>query len=178
MKRSVLVAAGTAVGVTAVVSYHAAAPSTSTSLASAGSSGGAANTATTSRGAAHSSARTHSASRAHSPSRSPSATTTTSPTTTSSTSSGTRSATGSMVGYPYGQLEVKVTEHGGRITAVAVVDHSTTDPQSQSIDQYAIPQLRQEVLSAQSAHVDGVSGASYTSQAYAQSVQSALDKLA
>ena len=41
----------------------------------------------------------------------------------------------------------------------------------------AIPQLRQEVLSAQSAHIDGVSGASFTSQAYVQSLQSALDQL-
>ena len=52
-----------------------------------------------------------------------------------------------------------------------------TDPRSVHIDDEAIPQLRQQVLAAQSASIDGVSGATFTSQAYAQSVQSALDQL-
>jgi uncharacterized protein with FMN-binding domain len=85
---------------------------------------------------------------------------------------------GQAVSYPYGDLRVKVTEHHGRITDVSIVSFSVPEAQSQSIDQFAVPRLRTEVLSAQSAHIDGVSGASYTSQAYAQSVQSALDRLA
>ncbi len=89
-----------------------------------------------------------------------------------------RSATGEDVSYPYGDLQVRVTRRGSQITDVSLVRLDSNDPRSQGIDQSAVPQLRQEALSAQSAHIDGVSGASYTSQAYAESLQSALDKLA
>jgi uncharacterized protein with FMN-binding domain len=65
----------------------------------------------------------------------------------------------------------------GKITDVSVVKLNVTDPRSQSIDEGALPELRAEALSAQSAKIDGVSGASYTSAAYVQSLQSALDRL-
>ena len=52
-----------------------------------------------------------------------------------------------------------------------------TDPTSQQICTEAIPMLRSEALSAQSGTIDGISGATYTSEAYTQSLQSALDKL-
>jgi uncharacterized protein with FMN-binding domain len=72
---------------------------------------------------------------------------------------------------------VTVTDTGGRITDVAMSSLSETDTRSVMIDDSAIPLLRQQVLSVQSANIDGVSGATFTSQAYAQSVQSALDQL-
>jgi uncharacterized protein with FMN-binding domain len=162
MKRSALVAAGTAVGVTAVVSYHAATPSTGASLASA--------PAATTGSTATAKTATAKTTKAQ--------TTSTSTTTTSSTDSGSRSAVGEAVSFQYGELQVKVSEHAGRITNVSIVRFDISDPHSESIDEYAVPRLRREVISAQSAHIDGVSGASYTSQAYEQSVQSALDKLA
>jgi uncharacterized protein with FMN-binding domain len=81
------------------------------------------------------------------------------------------------VNFQYGDLQVKVTMSGTRITDVSVVQINESDPRSASIDQSAVPQLRQEAISAQSAHIDAISGASYTSQAYEQSLQSALDKL-
>jgi uncharacterized protein with FMN-binding domain len=89
----------------------------------------------------------------------------------------TRSATGTVVSYAYGQLSVTVTEGGTRITDVEIASLNETDSRSVDIDDQAIPQLRQEVLSAQSGKIDGVSGATYTSQAYVQSLQSALDQL-
>ena len=174
MKRSVLVAAGTAVGVTAVVSYHAASPSTGTSLAATGP--GPTTTKSTSRATTAGSATTKSSSTSRTTTSG--ATTTTGTTTSHSNSSGTRSAVGEAVGFQYGDVEVKVTEHDGRITNVSIVRFGIADPHSESIDEYAVPRLRQEVIAAQSAHIDGISGASYTSQAYAQSVQSALDRLA
>lgn len=182
MKRSVLVAAGTAVGVTAVVSYHAATPSTSASLA-ASTSGSTSSSAAKSRSAAKRASADRSRSAAKSASAAKSSTTSSSTTTTSSTSStasvsGTRSAVGEAVSFQYGELQVKVSEHAGRITNVSIARFDISDPHSESIDAYAVPRLRQEVISAQSAHIDGISGASYTSQAYEQSVQSALDKLA
>lgn len=49
-------------------------------------------------------------------------------------------------------------------------------PAARQIDSTAIPQLTSETLTAQSARIDAVSGASYTSAGYIQSLQSALDK--
>jgi uncharacterized protein with FMN-binding domain len=72
---------------------------------------------------------------------------------------------------------VTVTESNGRITDVQMASLQETDSRSVEIDDQAIPQLRQEVLTAQNANIDGVSGATFTSQAYATSVQSALDQL-
>jgi uncharacterized protein with FMN-binding domain len=53
----------------------------------------------------------------------------------------------------------------------------TAEPYSQQLASQVIPMLRNEVLSAQSTSINAVSGATYTSQAYAASVQAALDKL-
>ncbi len=88
-----------------------------------------------------------------------------------------RSATGAVVPYGYGELSVMVTVHGDQITAVSVPLLRTAEPYSQQLAQQVIPMLRSEVLAAHSAQIHGVSGATYTSQAYAQSIQSALDKL-
>jgi len=89
----------------------------------------------------------------------------------------TRSAVGAEVQFGYGVLDVKVTVSGTRITDVSVPALQVIDPTSQQICEQVIPMLRSEVLSAQSATIDGISGATYTSASYAQSLQSALDKL-
>jgi uncharacterized protein with FMN-binding domain len=99
------------------------------------------------------------------------------PTTTTPAGTATRSATGAVTSYAYGQLSVTVTERGTKITDVEMASLNETDARSVEIDDQAIPQLRQEVLSVQSAHIDGISGATFTSQAYVQSLQSALDQL-
>jgi uncharacterized protein with FMN-binding domain len=83
--------------------------------------------------------------------------------------------TGQAVRMPYGTVQVKVTISSGRITDVTVLQ-APQGGRSGQIAQYATPQLRSEVLAAQSASVDSVSGATYTSQSYMQSVQSALDQ--
>lgn len=95
----------------------------------------------------------------------------------SSAGGATRSAIGSAVQFGYGVLDVKVTVSGSRITDVSVPALQVIDPTSQQICDQVFPMLRSEVLSAQSATIDGVSGATYTSASYAQSLQSALDKL-
>jgi uncharacterized protein with FMN-binding domain len=76
----------------------------------------------------------------------------------------------------YGIVQVKITVAGKRITNVAFVQLTAFDDRSQQINSDAAPTLLQETLSAQSAQIDSVSGASYTSQGYLQSLQSALDK--
>jgi len=64
----------------------------------------------------------------------------------------------------------------GKITDVQTLQLPGGQIRSQQIGQYAAPQLRSEVLAAQSAQVNTISGATYTSMAYLQSVQSALDQ--
>jgi uncharacterized protein with FMN-binding domain len=86
-------------------------------------------------------------------------------------------ATGAVAQNRYGNVQVRVTVAGGKITQVTAVQLPQSDPKSAEISQFAAPQLQSEVLAAQSAKIDGVSGASYTSQSYDTSVQSALDQL-
>lgn len=75
----------------------------------------------------------------------------------------------------YGIVQVKVTTSGNRITDITPMS-LPQGGRSGDISRYAAPALRREALSAQSAHIDSVSGASYTSAGYAQSLQSALDQ--
>jgi len=90
----------------------------------------------------------------------------------------TRTATGSAVNYSWGILSVKVTVSGKKITNVAIASlDDGGNPRSQMIDQQSVPILEQETLQAQSASIQGVSGASYTSQGFEQSLQSALQTL-
>ena len=102
---------------------------------------------------------------------------TASPTTTAPAASSTRNATGSDVQYRYGDIELAVTATGSKIDNITVVKNDATDGRSYQINSEAVPILESETLSAQSSQIDGVSGASYTSQAYVQSLQSALDQL-
>ena len=68
-----------------------------------------------------------------------------------------------------------MTISGTRITDVTSMS-LPEGGRSGDISKYAAPQLRREALTAQSAHIDSVSGASYTSAGYAMSLQSALDQ--
>lgn len=86
-------------------------------------------------------------------------------------------ATGKAENYGYGILAVSVSISGGRIVDVAVPRLRTLESYSQSIAQQVIPILGREVLQAQSANINGISGATYTSEAYAYSLQSALTSL-
>lgn len=102
---------------------------------------------------------------------------TTSTTTSTSPSTSPVIATGTMENYGYGQLSVQVTVSSSKITDLRVVGLQTAETYSQQIAQQVIPYLRRQVLATQNAHINGLSGATYTSEAYALSVQSALDKL-
>ncbi|MGI8760230.1 MAG: FMN-binding protein [Jatrophihabitantaceae bacterium] len=87
-----------------------------------------------------------------------------------------RTVMGDAIQTPYGVVQVKVTLSGSRITNVGFAQLSANDGTSQQINSAAAPILLQQTLSAQRANIDGVSGASYTSHGYEQSLQSALDK--
>jgi uncharacterized protein with FMN-binding domain len=75
----------------------------------------------------------------------------------------------------YGPVQVQITLRSGRITAADAIEYPTQDRRDQEINRYAVPELNQETLDAQSAQIDTVSGATYTSDGYRQSLQSAID---
>ena len=83
---------------------------------------------------------------------------------------------GSPVSDQYGSLQVKLTIKAGRISKVGFTTFVANDGHSAGIDQSAAPILIQETIAAQSAHIQGVSGATYTTDIYEQSLQSAIDK--
>jgi uncharacterized protein with FMN-binding domain len=89
---------------------------------------------------------------------------------------GTVTTLGALENYGYGELSARVSISGGRITGITVPVLRTAEQYSQQLAAQVIPTLRSEVLQAQSARINAVSGATYTSQAYAASVQAALDK--
>jgi uncharacterized protein with FMN-binding domain len=91
---------------------------------------------------------------------------------------GLRTAVGVQVNYYFGILSVSVTASGSKVTKVTIATlNDGGNSRSQSIDQQSLPILEQEALQAQSANIQSVSGASYTSAGFAQSLQSALTKL-
>jgi uncharacterized protein with FMN-binding domain len=161
MKRAPIVLGSTAVGLGLVLTFHTHSPSLS--KLSVGATAGAGPTP---------------------PASSPPTTAgngsqpgpaTTTPATTAPSS--TRTATGQDVQYQYGDIELQVTESGSRITKVKVLRNGAVDARSAEINSQAVPMLQDQTMQAQSANIDGVSGATFTSYAYAQSLQSALDQL-
>jgi FMN-binding domain len=82
---------------------------------------------------------------------------------------------GPLTTWSYGHVQVEVTMAGERILDVAAARLETTNSLSQLRSNAAVTRLRNEVLSHQSAEVDVISGATYTSHAYLGSLQAALD---
>ena len=93
-----------------------------------------------------------------------------------STTTDTVTIVGSSVQTRYGPVQVSVTFTAGQITDVQTLQVPGGHHESVQINARATPILAQEVVSAQSAQIDTVSGATYTSEAYAESVQSAIDQ--
>ena len=89
--------------------------------------------------------------------------------------SGNTVVNGTVAQTRWGPVQVQVTIAGGRITDVKTLQQPNGNFRDQEINSYAVPQLRQEVLSAQSANIDTVSGATVTSDGYISSLQAALD---
>lgn len=84
------------------------------------------------------------------------------------------SHTGRAANAYYGEVQVKVSVNDGRITDVSFVQYPDTHSTSISINRQAMPYLQQEAIKSQSPNVDIISGATYTSQAFIQSLQDAL----
>ncbi|MEV6610827.1 FMN-binding protein [Kutzneria sp. NPDC051319] len=146
MRRAAIALVLTAAGLVPLLRYH---PSTATVPSAASTSSGGSTPSTASSGSSP---------------------------TTGSTPSGSaiRTVTGSEVDTEFGPYRVQVTFNGSTITDVQMVE-TPSDRRSQRIAESAAPTLRQEALTSQSARIDTVSGATATSEAYAQSLQAAID---
>ena len=158
MRRAVIVLGTTAAGLAALLSFKThslAAPAASAAPAGPPApSAGAASTAGSADGQAASA--THGAS--------------------APAAAAARTVTGTVASTQHGPMQVQLTVAGTKITKVTLLQRTDDGAESDQIDAYAIPKLTSETLAAQSAHIDAVSGASYTSSGYIQSLQSALDK--
>lgn len=162
MRRAPLVIAGTVAGTAVVLAFPVESAHSNLVGASATSPGSGSSSSTTAPASSP-----PSTSGASAPSS----------TTAGNTATATASATGADTTYPYGQLAVAVTVADGRISKVTLASISERDPRSAEIDQQAIPLLEQQVITADSASITGISGATYTSDAFIQSLTTALAKL-
>jgi uncharacterized protein with FMN-binding domain len=97
-------------------------------------------------------------------------------TTAATTPGGTRTVDGPVASNEYGDVQVRITLKGSQIIDVQALQLPHDRSRSARISDAAGPILRTEALQAQSAQVDLVSGATYTSESYAESLQGALDK--
>jgi uncharacterized protein with FMN-binding domain len=148
MKRAPIVLSATVAGLAATLGFHAQSPAAPSPAVA---------TTTTAQTAAGTSATSASGS--------------------SSTASATRTVTSAVASNQYGNVQLKVTVKGGKITAIEAVQLPQNDPKSAEINAVAEPQLQASALAAQSANIDSVSGATYTSDSYKTALQSALDKV-
>ena len=165
MRRALLTLGGTAAGLAALLSFKthslaAADPATSTPSAStataqpmAGGTGSGSASPAASKKASAPASKTSAGSRASA-----------------------RTVTGTVANTQYGPMQVQVTLASTKITKVTVLQRTNDGAESDEIDNNAIPKLTSETLAAQSARIDAVSGASYTSSGYVKSLQSALDQ--
>jgi len=174
MRRAILVIGATVVGLVGVLSFHTTPAKLTLGSLSAGTTPRSATT-TTPGGASPPTTGPP----PPTPTSAPTAqgpTTTNPPTTTAPAT--TRSATGPSVNYNFGLISVTATVSGSKLTNVSIASlDDGGSPRSQSIDQQSIPMLEQQALQAQSANIQGVSGASYTSSGFQQSLQAALSQL-
>jgi hypothetical protein len=89
---------------------------------------------------------------------------------------GEKAVNGKVANTAYGPVQIQLIKRGGKIVKVAVLTQPINTLNDIQIGKFAFPKLISETLTAQDAKIDAVSGATYTSAGYVQSLQSALDK--
>lgn len=146
------------------------AQSSFTSGAVAGATSSASSTPSASASTSPSTKKSSSSGSSSSASSSPTASAT--PTQTVTTSK----VTGSVINTQWGPVQVQLTVSGGTITKVSVLQYPNGNSRDVEIANFSLPVLIQETLKSQSASIDMVSGATYTSTGYLQSLQSAIDQ--
>jgi len=172
MKRAALVGAGTLAGVAAILTLNpegttatsaAATPATSSSTGTSDSSSSSTSSGSSSGATSGSSGSTSSGSTSSGSSSS-----------TGSGTDGTYTGDAVDVGHGYGTIQVQVTVSGGKVTDITALAVPQNDPRSAQISSYAVPQLVSQAIEAQSSSISGLSGATFTSNGFGQSLASAL----
>jgi uncharacterized protein with FMN-binding domain len=172
MRRAIVTTTATAAGVVLLLSLKPHGAASASAQAPVISSGGDTSSSTNSGSTGGTSDAGSGSSSTTAPSASPS----TKAGSGSSGSSKSASYTGQAVDTRYGPVQVRIDVSGGKISKIDVLQYPDGLQRDQDINSYALPVLNQEALSAQSAQIDSVSGATYTSDGYTQSLQSALDQ--
>ncbi len=149
MRRVVLAVTGTIAGLVALLSFKSHAPSLS-AAATSGTSGGSSSSSVPGEFPTGSQA--------------------------ANLPAGETAFTGQVANTVYGPVQVQLIVRNNQIIKVAVLQQPTSTIHDIQIGQFAFPELISETLKAQSAKIDAVSGASYTSAGYIRSLQSALDQ--
>ena len=166
MRRIVVWLASTITIVVLLFGYHTSTDKTSTAAPSSVSSPSSTSSTESSPEPSTEPSTSSSSSSSSSPTPTPSKTAT--PTT--------KTVTGSVAQTRWGPVQVQLTVTGGTITKVTVLQQPSGNPKDTEINSYALPILTKDTISAQSAKIDAVSGATVTSDGYVQSLQSAIDK--
>lgn len=161
MKRSTIVSIGTLAGIAGVLGFNPEAPtmtaSSSTSI----------EPALTTSGAATTQAKT-----AATPAATAKAVSTAAPATAVS-----GTIAGKTIQTRWGPIQLSASVESGKIISIDAIQVPANDGRSQQISSYSIPLLTDQAIAAQSSSIQGVSGATYTTQGYKQSLQSILDQL-
>lgn len=168
MKRAPIVLAATVAGLAGTLGFKAQAPETTAATAVSSTDTGTASGASSSSG-------TGSSTSGGSSTGSSGSSTSSSSSTQHASSTGTKTVTTSAA-TQYGDVTLKVTFTGGKITAVENVALPANDPHSQQISNQVGSTLQQSALSHADGQVDAVSGATFTSNGYAQALQAAIDQ--
>ena len=174
MRRITTWALGTLTALVLLFSYHTSTSSSAAGVVAVGGVNGASGSGSTGVGGAAGSGGTSATT--PTPTPTPTQGTGSSSGGTSGSSSGDGTYTGDAVMTQYGPVQVQVTVSGGRISKSAVTQVPWNDWRDQEINSYAVPVLNGEAVQAQSSQIDMVSGATFTSEGYIQSLQSAIDK--
>jgi uncharacterized protein with FMN-binding domain len=153
MRRVILAVTGTIAGLVALLSFKSHAPSLS-AAATTGTSGGSSSSSSTSTNSLGDNFATSAQ---------------------AALPAGERAITGNVANTVYGPVQVQLVVQSNKIIKVAVLEQPTSTIHDIQIGQFAFPQLISQTLKAQNAKIDAVSGATYTSQGYVASLQSAVD---
>ena len=164
MRRVVLAVTGTIAGLVALLSFKSHVPSVPVA-ATAGGSGGGSSSSSSPGGQTASSGQTTTV-----PGEFPQGSL------AKNLPAGETAVDGNVASTSYGPVQIQLIERNSKIVKVAVLEQPANTLHDIQIGAFAFPKLSSETLAAQNGKIDAVSGASYTSAGYIQSLQSALDK--
>jgi hypothetical protein len=170
MRRVILAVTGTIAGLVALLSFKSHVPSSPVAATAAGPGGGSSSSSAPAASSASSSPPKGGGQSEAAPGAFPQGSL------AGTLSAGETAVNGKVASTSYGPVQIQLIERSGKIVKVAVLVQPLNTLNDIQIGKFAFPKLISETLTAQDAKIDAVSGATYTSAGYVQSLQSALDK--